>query len=427
MLLLLLGGIWYFAIRDTGKVSYEPGPFRVHTWAFPSQLDRTVSEIGPRANTFHQLSPFWYETTGATSIGMIDDPSVDPELAEQFLDEAEERGVPVVASILDHNGKGGMAAILADPSQRQAHIDTIAAFAASNDFEGIDIDYENFAFTDGQDTWEATRPNWVAFITALGERLHAEGRLLTVSVPPTFGDAAIEGDRDYWVYDYGAIAPHVDAIRIMAYDFTSLGDDGPIAPIDWVERIIDGATEEAGGPEKLVLGIPLYAHNTVTSTTGTCPAGSENDISQPRWRVDQLLVQRNPTTPVFDAETAETSFTYQLTVDEGGESCTQTRHVQYLDDEGIRLRMQMSIDKGMLGVALFAFGYEPDSMWQHIDAINATLATTIPDGGSTPAPTTPAAPTTAAAPAPTTAAAAPPTTVAPTTAATTTTVAPTTT
>ena len=41
----------------------------------------------------------------------------------------------------------------------------------------------------------------------------------------------------------------------MAYDY-SVSDPGPIAPLDWVEELIAGSTEAAGGPDKLVLGIP---------------------------------------------------------------------------------------------------------------------------------------------------------------------------
>ncbi|WP_116995648.1 HAD-IA family hydrolase [Desertimonas flava] len=382
-LVLVLAGVWWFLLRgDDDKISYEPGPFNVHTWVFPSQLDRTIPGINTRASAFHQVSPFWFETTGATSIGEIDDPGYDPEEGRQFIANAKAAGVPLVASILDSSGKGTMAAILADATQRQAHIDTIVTFATSNGFEGIDLDYENFAFTDGSDTWETTRPNWVTFIQELSERFDAEGLILTVSVPPNFGDAAVDGDHDYWVYDYESIAPYVDAIRVMAYDYSILsGEPGPIAPIDWVERVIDGATELVGSPEKLVLGIPLYAYNWVTATTGTCPENAEGPISQTSWRVAELLTQRNPTPPVFDPTTGETSFTYQLEQTDGTTTCTQTRHVQYLDDQGIRLRMQMSVDKGMLGVALFAYGYEPNSIWQQIDTINAALtppSTTTP-------------------------------------------------
>ena len=63
--------------------------------------------------------------------------------------------------------------------------------------------------------------------------------------------------------------------------------------------------------------------------------------------------------------------------------------------------MQMSVDRGLLGVSLFALGYQDDQVWDDIAAISATL-TTEPAGSetttapTTTAPTTTAAPTTAA-------------------------------
>ena len=82
---------------------------------------------------------------------------------------------------------------------------------------GIDIDYEQFAFADGRDTWATTRPNWVAFVEELAGALHADGRTLTVSIPPVY-DAGQTDSSGFWVYDYGAIVEHVDRIRIMTYD-----------------------------------------------------------------------------------------------------------------------------------------------------------------------------------------------------------------
>ena len=188
------------------------------------------------------MSPFWFNAVGVDQI--VIDPNADPELTTSFMDEAQGSTANVVPSIVDAMPAGGMAALLADPTSRTAHVDAIARFAADGGYDGIDIDYEQFAFADGRDTWAATRPNWVAFITELGARLHADGRTLTVSIPPIY-DTAQTSDSGYWVYDYGAIAPHVDHIRIMAYDF-SVDEPGPIAPLAWVESAITGGAGRDG-------------------------------------------------------------------------------------------------------------------------------------------------------------------------------------
>jgi HAD superfamily hydrolase (TIGR01509 family) len=404
ILLLVAGGVWWFAIRDTTP-SYDPGPFNVHAWVPPWNIENALDELEPRANMFHQISPFWYEVTGVSTIQPY--ANTPEEETNEFVSKARTRGIPLVGSLYDRTAPGVMAALLADPESRAAHIDAVVAFAAEHDFQGIDVNYENFAFNDGRETWATTRPVWVTFIEELAARLHADGRLLTVSVPPVYDDGQTD-DSGYWVYDYGSIAPHVDAIRVMAYDY-SVSEPGPIAPLDWVEDLIAGSSEAAGGPDKLVLGIPMYGRNWVIATSGECPEGTPGR-QEPRLNAIEDLIERRDAEPIFNEETGEWSFTYQVGFPADDPQCTQTREVHYLDADGAQRRMQMSVDNGWLGVSLFAFSYEDDAVWDRIAEINATLETVPADSvaPTTVAPTT-AAPTTA--PATTTA----PTTSAPTT------------
>ncbi len=198
------------------------------------------------------------------------DPEASVEQTDEFLEIASDSNVAIVPSIRDLMEAGGMASVLADPTTRAAHVDAIVAFADDGDFDGIDLDYEQFAFADGRETWQATRPNWVAFVTELAERLHADGRTLTVSVPPLY-DADETADTGFWVYDHGAIAEVVDRIRIMAYDY-STGEPGPIAPLAWVEQAIEGTKKAVADDSKLVLGVPMYGYNWVDCHGGDVSA-----------------------------------------------------------------------------------------------------------------------------------------------------------
>ena len=58
----------------------------------------------------------------------------------------------------------------------------------------------------------------------------------------------------------------------MAYDYSNAStNEGPVAPLDWVERVIAGTSAASGDPSKLVLGVPLYGYNWPISVSGTCP------------------------------------------------------------------------------------------------------------------------------------------------------------
>jgi hypothetical protein len=73
------------------------------------------------------------------------------------------------------------------------------------------------------------------------------------------------------VYNPVGIAPYVDRIRIMAYDY-SWSIPGPTAPLDWTQTIVDYVAKYLP-PSKVELGVPLYGRDWITAVEGTCPAG----------------------------------------------------------------------------------------------------------------------------------------------------------
>jgi len=344
----------------------------VDGWAPYWTLESSAEEISRRAGSMREVSPFWFKATGLTRIET--DRNASSDLTKKFLDNT--RDALVVPSIVDGLAAGQMATILANPETRRRHIGAIVKFAQDGDYDGIDLNYEQFAFADGRNTWEATRPNWVSFIAELAKELHDDKRTLTVSIPPVY-DAERTPQSGYWVYDYGAIVKHVDHIRIMAYDY-SVGEPGPIAPLDFVRQAIKGAIKATGKPKKLVLGIPAYGRNWPVSSTGVCPLPEAgNDISVPgrtsvtARSVDDLIKRRNAT-PLFNSTTGEWWFEYKLEISDGITTCVQTRKVHYVDALGIRARMDLAIDARLGGVALWALGFDNDEVWDAI-LFDATL------------------------------------------------------
>jgi spore germination protein YaaH len=342
----------------------SPTTSRIDAWAPYWTLDQSLPELSSRAGTLREVSPFWYVATGVASIES--DPNAPAAETKAFLKEARRKHVRLVPSVVDGLPSGGMAALLADADQRARHVAALAEFAASGGFAGLDIDYEKFAFADDRATWATTRPNWVAFVTELAERLHRDGRTLTVSAPPVY-DAGRTPDSGYWVYDYGAMAKVVDHIRVMAYDY-STSTPGPIAPLDWVRQAIEGTTAASGDANKLVLGVPLYGYNWVSSTTGTCPAGEPSERTGVTARSAPELAALRAAQPQHDANTGEWSFTYDLPLTDGASTCTQHRVVRYIDAEGAADRIRLADDAGFDGAALWALGNEPVELWPQLTA-----------------------------------------------------------
>jgi spore germination protein YaaH len=349
-------------VRPRGDSAPKPHP-GLDAWAPYWALDSSLPEVGQRAGGLHELSPFWFKAERADSI-VVDENAPAAE-THAFLNRARSAGARVVPSVVDGMPPGAMAAVLADPGQRAVHVKALADFAAKGAYAGLDLDYESFAFQDDRSTWATTRPAWVAFVGELAQRLHADGRTLTVSIPPVYDDGQTDVSG-YWVYDYRAITPLVDRVRVLAYDY-STADPGPIAPLPWVQQIVDGTAKASGDPSKLVLGLPLYGYNWVLSTSGTCPAKAEGRTTVSA-RAAPELAKRRGATPVYDAAIGEWSFTYQLPVSDATTSCTQTRQVRYVDGDGALARRRRALAADFGGASVWALGYDDDAFWAGLEA-----------------------------------------------------------
>ena len=369
---VVVAGGWWLTRGDHVRSVPPPGAAAVDVWAPSWTIDEVLADGTDRFELVREFSTFWYETVGIDEI--VADGAAPSDLAEQLLDAVSGRWI--VPSLRDHMPAGGMAAIIADPAQRARHIAAILEFADDVDADGIDIDYEQFAFADGFDTWETTRPNWVMFVAELSSALHDSGRPLTVSIPAIWAHNE-NGSEGYWVYDHGAIAPYVDAMRIMAYDY-SVAEVGPIAPLWWVEDVVRSVSEVVPVEyhDRLVLGVPSYGTNWVVSTDGECPESADGRVGvTARGALD--LAERRNGVPELDPVDAEWRFTYELEFAEGAQSCVQSREVRWVDSEGVEARVMLARDAGWNGVALWALGYDDVEVWNSfVDAARRDLSVT---------------------------------------------------
>ena len=164
-----------------------------------------------------------------------------------------------------------MSGILDDPLKRTAHVNNIVDLVMREGYDGIDLDYEVFAFGNARSEWAAIADDWVAFVNQLSTELHNRGKLLSVTVPPVYVDE--NGvTRGYTVYAQDRIAAAVDRLRLMVYDW-SISVAGPIAPMYWVEKVI-AYSSSVVPVSKLQLGVPMYGRHWITKIQGAaCPYG----------------------------------------------------------------------------------------------------------------------------------------------------------
>jgi spore germination protein YaaH len=371
---LLLSGVVAYGFTHTSRWIRRGPPITVSGWAPYWQTDSALQSFNDNSALFSDVSMFGYSTNAADSVMPYD--AMDPNAPLVFRRDARAAGVRFLASIVDATKPREMAAILANATTRTSHVRTIAAFVADGGFDGVDLDYENFAFNDGKETWDATRPNWVAFLGELAAVLHADGKTLTVSVPPVYDDKRT-ADSGYWVYDYAAMGQIVDHIRIMAYDF-STGEPGPIAPIDWVTQLVKAARSMVPS-DRLMLGIPVYGYDWVVGTEGTCPVDNKPRRQNLSTKSAAELAASKGIVAQWDVARAERSFSYteQATgVDATGApaTCTVNRTVWYADAQAVYERAWVAERQDLAGISLWSLGSDDSSVWEGIVAARADVA-----------------------------------------------------
>jgi spore germination protein YaaH len=358
----------------------EAAPRRILSGWIPYwSTSASLATFNAQADLFSDISPFWHSATGDTTIA---DQETSADRAA-VLGAAQAAGVPVLASVTDGTPAGYMAGVLADPGRRAAHINALVSLASARGYQGIDLDYEGFAFRDGKASWAATRPNWVAFVQQLGAALHAQGRLLSVTVPPTY-DSLQGSGSGYWVYDYAGIAPSIDRLRIMAYDY-SVSAAGPIAPISWVDRVAKYAVTQVP-PLKIQLGIPTYGRSWVTGVAGACPTSADTQTRGVTAQQALSLAQQRGIPVIWDAAVQEQTYAYATGytgTDANGvaTSCTVTRTVWFDGAPAVQARAAL-VNKYLLGGAsLWTVGGEDPGQWGYLR--------TLASGAIQPAPFTP--------------------------------------
>jgi spore germination protein YaaH len=314
--------------------------------------------------------PFWYtlKFDGKAKAAVVTDlygPANPSIPIATPLTAMRAAGFQIIPTITDGMDKLVLANLLASQANRTKTAKTISDFVMANNYDGIDLDFEGFAFVDGNTTWAKTAPLWVAFVKELSALLHANNKLLSVSSPYNFNPT--EKQKGYTVYAWPQIAPHIDRLRIMTYDY-SVAKVGPIGPITWTEKTVAYATSIMPA-SKVYVGLAGYGRDWVTKVDGVCPAPFINAIKVGAkaatfvMRDAAALAASYQVTPVYDEKTGEATFTYTKSY-EGttaaglSTTCTATRTAWYQNAQSYLLRSALVAKYKLGGVTAWTLGME---------------------------------------------------------------------
>jgi len=312
-----------------------------------------------------EVMPFWYSIKSPTRIRddyVTGNPSWPIANTLCLMRRA---GLQIIPTMTDGTDKLVLAGYLADAVTRTTIVNTIADLVNKNGFDGIDLDYEGFAFVDPSTTWSQTAPNWVAFIKELSVVLRANNKLLSISTPYLYDPR--EKQKGYFVYSWAEIATSIDRLRIMTYDY-SVAKPGPIGPIAWVERTLRYAISVMP-PAKVYIGLPGYGRDWITSVQGKCPVSAPPGIIGGAKAA--TFVMRNAAnkaaidkaTPIFDAKSSEATYSYTqnyngLTASGAATACKVSRTVWYQNARSYAERMALVAKYRLGGVSLWTLAME---------------------------------------------------------------------
>ena len=326
---------------------------------------QAMDYVVANAEMFGQILPFWYTITSATKIKdkYVTQNSIDKAIPTATL---QSLGIKVLPTITDSTKEGELSKILGNDANRASLIKTITDLVLVNKFDGIDLNFEGFAYVDKIATWPTIQPRWVKFVSELSAALHAQNKLLSVTTPYLLDPTT--GKKGYYHYAWPEISSHIDRLNIMFYDYHKYDTKpGPIGPISWFEPSLIYALKTVA-PYKIYLGTPNYGYNWVTKVTGVCPTNTpaSEKTSSNAAIIHQLKAQAILDKPgavaTYNEKFGETNVLYTAEfngVNTSGAptSCKVNHSAWYVDARGYFARAKLVEKYKLGGISEWEIGY----------------------------------------------------------------------
>jgi spore germination protein YaaH len=312
-----------------------------------------------------EVMPFWFSLKSPT---VIRDDYVSGNPSWPMADTVclmRRAGLQVIPTMTDGTAKLVLSEYLSNAATRTTLVNTIVDLVVKNNFDGIDLDYEGFAFVDGNSTWSKTAPRWVALVKELSVALHAKNKLLSVSTPYLYDPK--EKQKGYFVYAWADIASSIDRLRIMTYDY-SVAKPGPMGPLSWTEKTIKYAVSIMSA-SKVYVGLPGYGRDWITSVNGKCPTsappGLKGGAKAATFKMNYAAAKAtiDGAIPIYNEQYGEATYNYTqtyngLSATGASTACTVNRTVWYQNARSFAERMALVSKYRLGGAAMWTLGME---------------------------------------------------------------------
>jgi len=359
--LLLLSLIAVFAIPGRSSAATA---FEVAGWIPYWRAATGTTDVLPNIRRLTAVMPFGYivQNDGTLHDAFSLSATSSTSTASVLRASARANKTRFIPTVMWSNG-AAIERILSNGESRRALEDAIAALATENDFDGIDINFENKT--------AETKPYFSLFLKGLYQRMGKKWVYCSIEArtPPSSAFAVIPPTLEY-ANDFVAINKYCDRVAIMTYDqgtidlkLNSSASSTPYIPLSdpkWVEKVIN-LTSKSIAKSKLLIGVPTYGYEYELVPLAQGYRYNIQWAFNPRYATE--LATELGLTPVRN-RAGEMSFVYQPTTTPAAATTTELRIAWWSDAKAIGDKIALAKKLGVRGIAIFKLdaGQDP-ALW----------------------------------------------------------------
>lgn len=270
-----------------------------------------------------------------------------------FINKAKP-GLKIIPLINNYNSRTQiwddryLTQILSNPKSQETLVDALFLYVKSNNFAGINIDFENFS-TDYNTLM-------LDFLALLHTKF-AEGNLQTsVSLP-----------LDDPLINYAEISNNVDYVVLMAYDEKYSQDfAGPISSHAWFVELLNKRRLDVPA-QKMVVGLGNYGYDWKNG------GGLDNEGVSLTYEDIAQLSEQKKSSVIFNQYFLNPYITYN-------DALNNPHEIYFLDSVTAYNQVKASLNLSPYGYSLWRLGSEDPSIWKvfsEVDKLSQETADTL--------------------------------------------------